>query len=207
MARYTEAKCRLCRREGVKLFLKGDRCYSAKCPIEKRGGVIPGQHGQKRQRRLSDYGRQLREKQKAKRIYGVLERQFKNYYQRAATEKEVTGERLLQLLESRLDNVIFRLGLVPSRSVARQLVTHGLVSVDGRKVNLPSYSVRQEQTISLLPKGLAMVQVKKSLAEKERLIPGWLKRKAAVGQIIRLPKREEIETDIDEHLIVEFYSR
>jgi small subunit ribosomal protein S4 len=207
MARYTEAKCRLCRREGKKLFLKGERCYSPKCPIERKGPVPPGQHGQKRQRRLSDYGKQLREKQKAKRLYGILERQFKNYFQKASQSQEATGEKLLQLLERRLDNVIFQLGLVPSRSVARQLVTHGQVLVDGKKVDIPSYQVKPGETFSLTPKGLAMAIVKESLKEKDRKVPQWLKRKAAVGKMERLPEREEIDNDIDEHLIVEFYSR
>lgn len=207
MARYTDAKCHLCRREGIKLFLKGERCYSPKCPIERKGAVIPGQHGQKRRSRLSDFGRQLREKQKTKRLYGVLERQFKNYFKKAAKEKETTGEVLLQLLESRLDNVVFRLGLAPSRSVARQLVSHGHVLVDGKRVNIPSYQLNPGQIVSLVPKGLEIDLVKKSLAEKDRKIPDWLKRKAAVGKMIRLPGREEIDVDIDEHLIVEFYSR
>jgi len=207
MARYTGPKCRLCRREGVKLFLKGERCYSPKCPLERKGAVIPGQHGQKRQRRVSDYSHQLREKQKTKRLYGVLERQFKNYFQEASQVKEKAGEILLQFLERRLDNVVFRLGFVPSRSVARQLVRHGHVLVDGKKVDIPSYRVKPGQTISLTTKGLALKEVKKALAEKERKIPGWLKRKAAVGKIVSLPKREDIDVDIDEHLIVEFYSR
>lgn len=207
MARYTDAKCRLCRREGAKLFLKGERCYSPKCPIERKGAVVPGQHGQKRRSRLSDYGRQLREKQKTKRLYGVLERQFKNYFKKAAKAKEATGERLLQFLETRLDNVVFRLGLAPSRSVARQLVSHGHVLVDGKKVNIPSYQVKPGQVVTLAPKGLKIDLVKKSLAEKERKIPAWLERKAAVGKVARLPKREEMDIDIDEHLVVEFYSR
>lgn len=207
MARYTDGKCRLCRREGIKLFLKGERCYSPKCPIERKGAVIPGQHGQKRRRRISDYARQLREKQKTKRLYGVLERQFKNYLKKAAKGEEATGEVLLQLLESRLDNIVFRLGLAPSRSVARQLVSHGYVLVDGKKVNIPSYQVESGQIVTLAPKGLEIDLVKKSLAEKDRKIPSWLERKAAVGRMARLPKREEIDVDIDEHLIVEYYSR
>lgn len=207
MARYTDSKCRLCRREGIKLFLKGERCYSPKCPVERKGAVIPGQHGQKRRKRVSDYSRQLREKQKTKRLYGVLERQFKNYFKKAIKDRETTGEMLLQLLETRLDNVVFRLGLVPSRSVARQLVSHGHILVDGKKVNIPSYQVGTGQIVTLTTKGLGIDQVKKSLAEKERKVPDWLKRKAAVGKIARLPKREEIDVDIDEHLIVEFYSR
>jgi len=208
MARYKEAKCRLCRREGIKLFLKGERCYSPKCPIERKGAVPPGQHGQKRRRRMSDYGHQLREKQKVKRLYGVLERQFRRYFEKATKAKEETGKVLLQVLESRVDNALFRLGFTPSRSMARQLVSHGFVLVDGnKKVNIASQQLNPGQTISLTSGGLNLDYVKKSLAEKERKIPDWLTRKAAVGKMIRLPEREEIETDIDESLIVEYYSR
>jgi small subunit ribosomal protein S4 len=208
MARYKEAKCRLCRREGTKLFLKGERCYSPKCPIERKGAVPPGQHGQKRRRRLSDYGQQLREKQKVKRTYGVLERQFRRYFEKAAKAKGEKGKVLLQLLESRLDNVVFRLGFVSSRSMARQLVSHGFVLIDGnKKVNIASQQVKSGQMISLTSGGLNLDYVKKSLAEKGRKIPDWLTRKAAVGKMIRLPEREEVEADIDESLIVEYYSR
>ncbi|MFC1727552.1 30S ribosomal protein S4 [Patescibacteria group bacterium] len=207
MARYKDAKCRLCRREGTKLFLKGERCYSPKCPIERKGAVIPGLHGPKRQKRTSEYGRQLREKQKTKRLYGVLERQFRIYYQKAAQDKSSTGNKLFQLLESRLDNVVFRLGLSPSRSMARQLIGHGHVLVEGKKVTIPSYQVKVDQLVTLGPKGLEMSPVKKSLAEKEKKIPDWLARKAVVGKVTRLPEREDIDVDIDEHLIIEFYSR
>jgi len=207
MARYKDAKCRLCRKEGAKLFLKGTRCFSPKCPIERRGGVPPGQHGQKGGKRLSEYGLQLREKQKVKRLYGVLERQFRRYYREAAKVKEATGRALLQLLERRLDNVVYRLGFVPSRGVARQLVNHGHVLVDGKKVNIPSYRVKPEETISLDAKALNISEVKKALMEKDKVVPKWLKRKAAVGKIVSLPEREEIESDINEQLIVEFYSR
>ena len=207
MARYTDAKCRLCRREGVKLFLKGERCYSPKCPIERKGAVAPGQHGQKRRVRLSDYGRQLREKQKAKRLYGVLERQFKNYFQKAAKIKGETGAVILQLLERRLDNVVFRFGFVPSRSVARQLISHGHVLVDGRRVNIPSYQLKPGQMVTLSPQGLKIDLVKKAITEKERKLPAWLKKRAAVGKIDHLPKRDEIDADVDEHLIIEYYSR
>ena len=207
MARYKDAKCRLCRREGTKLFLKGTRCFSPKCPIERRGGVPPGQHGQRRARRLSEFGVQLREKQKAKRLYGVLERQFRRYYEQAAKVKKGTGEALLQLLETRLDSVVYRLGFTLSRGIARQLVNHGHILVDGKKVDIPSYQMKPGQTISLSPKGLTINQVKTALAEKDRQIPAWLKRKAAVGKIDRLPKRDEIDANINEKLIVEFYSR
>ena len=207
MARYHDAKCRLCRREGVKLFLKGERCYSSKCPIEKKGAVAPGQFGYKSGRRLSDYGIQLREKQKTKRLYGILERQFKNYCQKAAKSSKATGEVLLQLLESRLDNVVYQLNLVSSRSIARQLVTHGHVLVDGQKVNIPSYRVKPNQVISLTAKGLNFQMVKKALANKGKKVPDWLQRKGGAGRMVRLPERSEISREIDENLIVEFYSR
>lgn len=207
MARYKDAKCRLCRREGVKLFLKGERCFSPKCPIEKKGAVPPGQHGSKRRRRLSGYGQQLREKQKTKRLYGVLEKPFRNYFSRAVKKGEATGEILLQLLESRLDNLVYRLGLTPSRSVARQLVSHGHVLVDGKKVNIPSYQVKPGQVVSLSAKGLKLEPVKASLANKSAKVPDWLQRKAGIGKMKRLPERSEMPSEIDENLIVEFYSR
>ncbi len=206
MARYTEAKCRLCRREKTKLFLKGERCFSSKCPLEKKGAVPPGQHGLKSSSRLSDFGKQLREKQKVKRIYGISEKQLKNYFLKAIRVRQATGEVLLQMLESRLDNVIYRLGWVSSRNLARQLVSHKHVLVDGKKVNIPSYQLKPSQIVSLDKKALELSAVKKALEEKSKT-PDWLKRKAAVGQMVRLPKREEIESDIDEQLIVEFYSR
>ena len=206
MSRYTGPKCRLCRREKVKLFLKGDRCFSANCPIEKKGAVPPGQHGLKSSRRQSDYGKQLREKQKTKRIYGLTESHLKNYFKKAIKVRQTTGEFLLQMLESRLDNIFYRLGFVSSRNLARQLVTHKHVLIDGKKVNIPSYQLKPGQVVSLDKKALDLPEVKKSLAEKTKL-PDWLKKKAAVGQMVRLPKRDEIEGDIDEQLIVEFYSR
>jgi small subunit ribosomal protein S4 len=206
MSRYVGPKCRLCRREKMKLFLKGEHC-STKCPIEKKGAIPPGQHGLKSStRRSSDYGRQLREKQKVKRIYGLSEKQLKNYFQKAFKIKQPTTEALLQMLESRLDNVVYRLGFVPARSLARQLVLHRHILVDGKKVNVPSYQLKPEQTISLGTKALALMTVKKSLAEKNK-IADWLKKKAAVGQVIRMPRRDEIESDIDDQLIVEYYSR
>ena len=207
MARYKDAKCRLCRREGIKLFLKGERCYGSKCPIDRKGAGRPGQHGQKRQTRQSDYGKQLREKQKAKRIYGVMEKQFKKYFDQASADKEKTGEKLLQFLERRLDNTVYRLNLAPSRSMARQLVSHGHILVDGKKVNVPSYQLSPGQTVSLASKGLKIEEVKKSLADKDKKPPSWLKRKVSVGRFERMPEREEIDSDIDEHLIIEFYSR
>lgn len=207
MARYTGPKCRLCRREGSKLFLKGERCYSPKCPLERKGAVPPGQHGSRGRRRMSEYGRQLREKQKVKRIYGVLERQFKRYFTQAAKKKKAVGETLLQLLELRLDNAVFRLGLVPSRSVARKLISHGHILVDNQKVDIPSYQVRPGQLISLDDKALKTAEVKKSLAEKDRKMPAWLQRRAVIGKIVRLPEPDDFETEINAQLIVEFYSR
>lgn len=206
MAKYLGAKCKLCRREGTKLFLKGDRCYSPKCPIERKGAVPPGQHGPKRIRRQSDYGKQLREKQKAKKLYGVFERQFKNYYQKASKKSKNRGDLLLQFLERRLDNVFYRGGLVSSRSIARQLITHGFCQVDNKRVKVPSYQVKEDQIISLTTKGLELELVKKSLAEKRKL-PKWLERKAAVIRVKNLPTRQDIDADIDDQLIIEFYSR
>ena len=206
MARLIGPKCKLCRREGRKLFLKAERCYSPKCPIEKKGAVPPGIHGFKRHRKPSAYGIQLREKQKAKRIYGVLERQFKNYYTKAVSHRKDAGLRLLQFLEVRLDNVFFRGGLALSRSLARQIVRHGFAVVDGKKVDIPSYQVKSGQVITVSLKGLKLDPVKKALAAKITL-PKWLQKKAAVVKIERLPEREEMEADINESLIIEFYSR
>lgn len=206
MAHYTDAKCRICRRAGVKLFLKGARCFSPKCPIERRGGVPPGSSGTKRRRSPSDYGLQLAEKQRAKNIYGVLERQFRRYFEKALKVKGATGETLMQLLERRLDNVVFRLGFTPSRSVARQLVSHGHVTVDGRAVNIPSFEVGQGMVVALAPSAVSMPVVKVAL-DKEEVLPSWLERKAAVGRVVRLPRRDEAETGVNEQLIVEYYSR
>lgn len=206
MARYTDAKCRLCRREGVKLFLKGERCYSPKCPIERKGAVPPGQHGPRGRRRVSDYGQQLREKQKAKRLYGVLERQFRRYVDKAAKNPQATGEVLFQLLESRLDNIVYRLGLAPSRSVARQLVSHGHTYVNEQRVNIASYQVRPGDTIRVSDKA-KIPAVEKNWADRAKSTPKWLQRKGPVGKMIRLPEREEIELGIDDKLIVEYYSR
>lgn len=206
MAHYVDAKCRLCRREGEKLYLKGARCYTPKCPIDKRGAQVPGQHGKKMFRRPSSYGIQLREKQKVKRIYSVLERQFRRYYQEAMKSPQNTGERLLQLLESRLDNIVFRLGLTQSRSLARQLVTHGHVQVDGKKVDIPSYLVKPGQIVSLSKRGSQLSVIKESL-EQKTVPPKWLSRKAIVGKMERLPIRDEMNEGIKESLIIEFYSR
>lgn len=206
MGRYLGPKCRLCRREGTKLFLKGERCFSPKCPIEKKQALPPGQHGVRGRRRLSDYGIQLREKQKLQRLYGIVEKQLKRYFGRALKKKGGTGEVLLQLLETRLDNIVYRLGFVPSRSVARQLISHGHVLVDGKKADIASFNVKPGQTVTVSSEALDFAQVKKSLAEKGK-IPVWLEKKAAVGRLARLPEREEVEAEVDESLIVEFYSR
>ena len=207
MARYTDAKCRLCRREGIKLFLKGERCYSPKCPIERKGAVPPGQHGPRLRKRLSEYGQQLREKQKAKRLYGVLEKQFRRYVDKAAKNPQVTGEVLFQLLESRLDNVVYRLGLAPSRSIARQLVSHDHVYVNDKRVNIASYQVKPNDLIRIGEKATKIAEVGKNWADRTRYMPKWLQRKGPIGKMMRLPKREEIEAAIDDKLIIEYYSR
>lgn len=199
-------KCVLCRREGKKLFLKGSRCYSPKCPIERKGALPPGQHGQKRMSRLSDFGVRLREKQKARRTFGVSERVMNNYYKKAARYKGETGKRLLQLLEIRLDNVIFKAGLVNSRSEAKQLISHGFCLVNNKRVDINSFSVKKGELISLNTKGLKLDYVKKALAQKLPC-PAWLSRKAAVVRMERLPERKEMESDIDEQLITEYYSK
>jgi len=208
MARYTGPVCRLCRREGVKLFLKGTRCYSGKCAIDRRS-YAPGQHGQGR-KKATEYGLQLREKQKARRIYGVLERQFRRYFAKAAHEKGVTGERLLQLLELRLDNVVTRAGFSDSRSQGRQLVRHGHFTVNGQRVNIPSYLVKEGDVIAVATKSLS-VPLFQEFAESmrgRRVVP-WIsvELNAARATIVGLPKREDIDIPVREHLIVERYSR
>jgi len=205
MAHYTGPKCKLCRREKMKLFLKGDRCFSPKCPIEKKGPVPPGEHGQRRSRQ-TDYGKQLREKQKAKRVYGVLEKQFKNYFQKASKQKKGAGLKLLQLLEMRLDNILYRSGIASSRSFSRQLIRHGFCLVNGEKVDIPSYHVKIGDVVTLNNKGLKLKQIKEVL-EEDQVSPPWMEKKVAAVKIKRLPERDEIETGIQENLIVEFYSR
>ncbi len=206
MATNIDEKCRLCRAAGEKLFLKGERCLT-KCPIDRKGAVPPGQHGAKRKRKRSDFGVRLVEKQKLKRTYGVSEREMKKYFQIARKEREATGEAILQLLESRLDNLVYRLGFAPSRRAARQLVSHKHVQVEGKMVNIPSYRVKPGQVISLAGEALEMAEVKKMLEKKDVNIPAWLERKAAVGRFTRLPERSEIESSVSEQLIVEYYSR
>ena len=200
MARYTGPKRRLSRREGIALFSKDAKA------IERKGAIPPGQHGARMRRRISEYGLQLREKQKAKRLYGILESQFSKYFNMASKVKGATGLGLLQLLETRLDNVVYRLSLAASRAEARQLVSHGHISVDGKKVNIPSFKVKKDQTIALSAKLGDNTQVKKNL-EGTQTLPGWLQKKATVGKVLRLPEREEMEESINEQLIVEYYSR
>jgi len=208
MARYTEAVCRMCRREGVKLFLKGDRCFSAKCGVEKRG-YPPGQHGQGRTR-FSDYGVQLREKQKVKRMYGLLEKQFASTMQRATRMKGRAGENLLILLERRLDNVVYRLGFATSRAEARQLVRHGHFMVNGRKASIASMLVRPGATVSVAEKSRKVARIAGALETLEgRSVPQWLEieKEAFKGTVKALPTREDITMPIQEQLIVELYSR
>lgn len=209
MARYTDAVCRLCRREGIKLFLKGTKCFSDKCPIEKRN-YAPGQHGKDKKTKVVGYGLQLREKQKAKRIYFVQEGQFRNYFENAAKSKGVTGAKLLEQLDRRLDTVVQRLGFALSRRQARQLVRHGHVQVDGRKVNIPSYevSVGEEIAIREGSRKLAMLEMAKDFASHQPA-PAWLEvdRDNYKGRVISLPKREDIQLPVNEQLIVELYSK
>jgi small subunit ribosomal protein S4 len=209
LARYTDAVCRLCRREGMKLFLKGAKCFSDKCPIEKRN-FAPGQHGKDRKAKVVGYGLQLREKQKAKRIYFTQEGQFRNYFEKAVRHRGVTGEMLLQQLERRLDNVVYRLGFAQSRRQARQLVRHGHVAVDNRKVNIPSYEVSPGEEISIREnsKKLPMLEQAKEFASHGTL-PNWLEvdRDNYKARVLSLPKREDIQLPVNEQLIVELYSK
>ncbi len=206
MGRYTEAKCRLCRREGEKLFLKGDKCYSEKCPVERRP-YAPGMH-QRKFGKMSQYGIRLREKQKAKRLYGLREEQFRRYVERAKRVKGVTGDFLLELLERRLDNVIYRAGLATSRDHARQLVTHGHFVVNDRSVNIPSFLVRPGDVIALKPNSAQKPGIKALLDSKGRAsIPPWLERTDGRIQVIDRPKVDQLEHKLQMHLIVEFYSR
>jgi len=209
VARYTGPVCRLCRRERMKLFLKGERCFKEKCAIERRG-YPPGQHGQRRGRKAMGYGIQLREKQKVKRIYGVLERQFRLYFQEADRKKGITGETLLQMLERRLDNVVFSLGFASSRSQARQLVRHGHILVDGKKTTIPSYQVRAGQSVVVREGSRQNTQIRAALESAlGRGVPDWLALDAEnfAGKVQALPNREDIKLPIQEQLIVELYSR
>lgn len=208
MARYIGPKCRLCRREGSKLFLKGEKCYTAKCAIENRPNA-PGQHGQRRGR-LSDYASQLREKQKLRRTYGILEKQFRNYYKEAARIKGSTGENLLQLLESRLDNVVYRMGFASSRTEARQLVRHKAITVNGGKVNIPSYHVKASDVVAINEDSRSQVRIQNSLElAQQRGFAEWIDVdvKKMEGVYKAMPQRDELPADINEHLVVELYSK
>jgi small subunit ribosomal protein S4 len=208
MAKYTGSKCRQCRREGGKLFLKGEKCFTSKCPVENRP-FPPGQHGQRRTR-LSDYATQLREKQKVRRIYGVLEKQFRNYYKKAAGTKGSTGENLLQLLEGRLDNVVYRMGFASSRSESRQLVRHNGISVNGSRVNIPSYQVQPSDVIGITDKGRSQLRIKSAIElAQQRGFSDWIDvdTKKIEGIYKSRPERSELPADINEHLIVELYSK
>ena len=208
MARYTESSCRLCRREAQKLFLKGERCFTKKCSVEKRA-YAPGQHGQQRKKQ-SEYGLQLREKQKAKRFYGVLENQFARYFDIAVQRQGVTGTNLLQILESRLDNVVFRLGLATSRAEARQLVRHAHFTVNRVKVNIPSYLVKPGDVIALRPKSRSIEKFRSILdITGSKPVPAWLEFNYdnMSGKVISLASREDVDVVVSEHLIVELYSK
>jgi small subunit ribosomal protein S4 len=206
MSRYTDANCKLCRREGQKLFLKGERCYSTKCALEKRN-YAPGQHGQARKKQ-SDYGNQLREKQKAKRFYGVQETQFRNMFDKAAKKSGKTGDNLLIMLETRLDNAVFRLGFAASRKEARQLVTHGHFTINGKKANIPSMEVKAGDVIAVKSRSQQSPKFKE-IRDMQITVPQWMDVDVnkLEGKILALPTREQIDTPIAEHLIVELYSK
>ena len=209
MGRYTGAVCRLCRRQGEKLFLKGTRCQTEKCGVAKRA-FPPGQHGKGRRQKLSNYGVQLKEKQKVKRIYGVMEKQFRKYFKIASKTKGVTGKVLLQLLERRLDNVIFRMGLGTSRAQARQIVRHNLVAVNSRRVNIPSFLIDKDDLVEIKAKDKVKVKIKENLElSKDRTVPSWLEFSAVdmKAKVSRLPEKGDIQQQIQEQLIVELYSK
>ncbi|HOB09162.1 MAG: 30S ribosomal protein S4 [Limnochordia bacterium] len=206
--RYTGPVCRLCRREGEKLYLKGDKCYTDKCPVQRRA-YAPGQHGQAR-KKLSEYGLQLRMKQRLRRIYGVSERQMENYYRDASRKRGITGEILLQALEMRLDNIVFRLGIGASRPQARQLVMHGHISVNGHKVDIPSYEVKAGDVITVRESSRNLDLVKMNVeAASERALPEWLEfdPEKLEGRVKAVPTRAQIDVPVEEHLVVEYYSR
>jgi small subunit ribosomal protein S4 len=209
MAVYHDAKCRLCRREGMKLFRKASRCFSDKCAIERRG-YAPGEPGKSRRVKETNYGLQLREKQKARRIYGLLERQFRHYFTKASVAKGVTGEVLLQMLERRIDNVVFRLGFAGNRATARQLVRHGHVTVNGRKVDIPSFLVKTGDTIGIRDRSKKLTVIQNSLeSRKGQSSPEWLEINAdqLTGRVLSIPTRDSIPVPINEQLIVELYSK
>ena len=208
MSRYTDAQCRVCRRHGCKLFLKGERCFTDKCSVARRN-YAPGEHGQKNAK-LSEYGTQLREKQKTKAYYGVGEKQFRKYFEMASNKKGVTGENLLQILESRLDNVVYRLGYGTSRAQARQFVNHGQFEVNGKKVDIPSYLVKAGDVISVRESKKDNSTIKANVeVNASRVVPAWLERdnEKLSGKVVRLSAREDIDLPIEEHLIVELYSK
>ena len=208
MARYTGPVCRLCRREGEKLFLKGDRCYTEKCAVDRRS-YPPGQHGQGRHK-VSEYGLHLREKQKVRRIYGVLERQFERYYDRASRQKGITGENLLRILEMRLDNIVYRMGFAASRGQARQLVLHEHIAVNGQKVDIPSYELQVGDVVTVRDGSRNMQLIKDNTEAAEgRTVPEWLEVNLdqMEGKILAVPTREQMDISVQEHLIVEYYSR
>ncbi|MBI3344850.1 MAG: 30S ribosomal protein S4 [Gammaproteobacteria bacterium] len=208
MAKYIGPKCRLCRREGEKLFLKGEKCFGSKCAIESRA-FPPGQHGQRRTR-LSDYATQLREKQKVRRVYGVLESQFRLYYKEADRRKGSTGENLLQLLEGRLDNVVYRMGFATSRSEARQLVRHNTVTVNGKKVNIPTYQVKPSDVVAVSERGRSQLRIQAALdMAQQRGFPDWIDVDVSKMQGVfkSKPERSDLPAEINEHLIVELYSK
>ena len=209
MARYTGAVCRLCRREGQKLHLKGDRCYTGKCALDRRPAQAPGQHGKGR-KKMSEYGLQLREKQKARRYYGVLEGQFRHYFELANKKAGVTGENLLAILESRLDNVVYRLGFGTSRPEARQLVRHGHFTVNGKKVNIPSYLVKVGDVIAIKEESKSSEKIKAVIdTTASRAVPKWLDldNNTLTGKVVAVAEREDIDLPLEEHLIVELYSK
>lgn len=208
MARYKDEQCRICRREGQKLFLKGSRCYTDKCSISRRN-YAPGQNGQKK-KKLSEYGTQLREKQKTKAFYGVGEKQFRKYFDMASNKKGITGDNLLQILESRLDNVVYRLGFGSSRAQARMMVTHGLFDVNGKKVNIPSYLIKEGDVISVreIKKDKGVIKENVEI-NASRPVPSWLEKdiENLNGKVVRLAAREDVDLPVEEHLIVELYSK
>lgn len=210
MARYTGPNCRLCRREGTKLFLKGERCYSQKCSMETRSPNPPGVLGKRRRRKLNSYGQQLREKQKVRRIYGILEKQFRKYFKMASNRKGVTGTLLLQILESRLDNVVFRAGFGASRKAARQLVNHGHIAINSKKVDIPSYLVKIGDTFEVVGKSLSNKFVNEALENRQsRGLPSWMQLDFEKKKVVlnAFPERSDLQQDIQEHLIVELYSK
>jgi small subunit ribosomal protein S4 len=208
MARYTDASCKLCRREGQKLFLKGERCYGRKCALARRA-YAPGQHGAQK-KKLSEYGVQLREKQKTKRFYGILESQFRKYFEMADRRKGITGEQLLQILETRLDNVVYRMGYGTTRAEARQLVTHGHFEINGKRVSIPSYLCKVDEAIAVCDKSKKSIRFKEILDQTgSKVVPKWIEvdQENLKGRVVALPAREDIDLPVQEHLIVELYSK